>query len=578
MNRPAALPLWLLAVTALLMLGAGLGLRDPWPADEPRFALIARDMLWFGDWLIPHRAGELYPDKPPLFMWAIAFFYWLTDSLRFAFLLPSLLSGFAILALVHDLGRRLWDARTALFGSVALLFTLQFADQARSAQIDIFVSFWTTLGLYGLLRHLLLGPAWGWYWVACTAMGLGVISKGVGFLPLLTLLPYGYARWRRWPGLPALGGSPFQWLLGGVLFLAAIAAWVAPMLWVTTHSNDPALLEYRNNILFQQTVNRYASLVGHEKPIWFYLLEVIPLYWLPLVLLLPWLIPAWRMRLRERDARSLLLLGYIALIVLFFTLSAGKRAVYVLPAVPAFALASAPFLDGLWRRAAVQRLGFAFTLGLSVLLLGLGAFLQLDPPAKLLEAAANLHGDFIPLLYALGAAGLLAALVTRPARGGWAVLLLFFSQWQIYGWWAYPLFNDARSGRGLMQEVALQVAADEVLAIVDFPEQLVLQAGRPVVHFGYHPQTGNHMLYAIDWLRKQRRGVLLVSRDELVKAPCFKGHAPIDVGQWHDERWVLVRPNALIEPLPDNCLETVPYRSWTTRVREPRKPPAGHAP
>ena len=28
-----------------LLIGAGLGLRDPWPADEPRFALVARDML-----------------------------------------------------------------------------------------------------------------------------------------------------------------------------------------------------------------------------------------------------------------------------------------------------------------------------------------------------------------------------------------------------------------------------------------------------------------------------------------------------------------------------------------------------
>ena len=28
----------LLVVAALLILAAGLGLRDPWPADEPRFA------------------------------------------------------------------------------------------------------------------------------------------------------------------------------------------------------------------------------------------------------------------------------------------------------------------------------------------------------------------------------------------------------------------------------------------------------------------------------------------------------------------------------------------------------------
>src|SRR5690606_37391776 len=32
---------WLL-LAALVVLGAGLGLRDPWPSDEPRFALVAR--------------------------------------------------------------------------------------------------------------------------------------------------------------------------------------------------------------------------------------------------------------------------------------------------------------------------------------------------------------------------------------------------------------------------------------------------------------------------------------------------------------------------------------------------------
>ena len=33
---------WLLLAFALVLLGAGIGLRDPWPADEPRFALRTR--------------------------------------------------------------------------------------------------------------------------------------------------------------------------------------------------------------------------------------------------------------------------------------------------------------------------------------------------------------------------------------------------------------------------------------------------------------------------------------------------------------------------------------------------------
>ena len=43
---------WLVGF-ALLLMATGLGLRDPWPADEPRFALVAQDMLRSGDWLIP---------------------------------------------------------------------------------------------------------------------------------------------------------------------------------------------------------------------------------------------------------------------------------------------------------------------------------------------------------------------------------------------------------------------------------------------------------------------------------------------------------------------------------------------
>ena len=58
--------LWI-ALVVLIFIGTGLGTRMPWPADEPRFALIARDMVHSGDWLFPRVGGDLYPDKPPVF-------------------------------------------------------------------------------------------------------------------------------------------------------------------------------------------------------------------------------------------------------------------------------------------------------------------------------------------------------------------------------------------------------------------------------------------------------------------------------------------------------------------------------
>src|SRR5882762_8252195 len=103
---------WLFALLAVVMLGAGIGLRDPWPADEPRFALSAKQMVDSGNWLIPHRGSELYADKPPLFMAMQAAAFELTRSWRVAFLLPSLLAALGTLLLVYDLARRLWDHRT----------------------------------------------------------------------------------------------------------------------------------------------------------------------------------------------------------------------------------------------------------------------------------------------------------------------------------------------------------------------------------------------------------------------------------------------------------------------------------
>jgi len=103
LRRLPSLPwFWLLAIAAVF-LGVGLGLRDPWPADEPRFALNALEMLKTGQFWIPHRAGEPYPDKPPIFMWAMAASIHLTGSVRLGFLLPSLIGALGTLALVMDL-------------------------------------------------------------------------------------------------------------------------------------------------------------------------------------------------------------------------------------------------------------------------------------------------------------------------------------------------------------------------------------------------------------------------------------------------------------------------------------------
>jgi 4-amino-4-deoxy-L-arabinose transferase-like glycosyltransferase len=354
--RQETLERLLLLLVALVLLGAGLGLRDPWPADEPRFALIARDMVATDQWLIPYVGAEPYADKPPLFFWMIASAFWLTGSLRLAFLIPSLLASLGVLALVYDLGRRWWGHRVGLYAAATLLGTVQFLLQSHAAQIDMTLSFFTTLGIYGLARHLVGTGSWRWYLTGFAAMGAGIITKGVGFLPLLAFLPWAFAAWRGWPGVTRI--RSWKWAVGPLVMLAVISLWLVPMLIVVDAADDPELTAYRNEILFKQTAQRYAASWDHLRPPWYLVVNVIPFLWLPLSLALPWLFIRWRRALSEKDLRILFLAGWAFLVILFFSSSPGKRGVYILPALPAVALASAPWLSEIWSRRWINRAAF----------------------------------------------------------------------------------------------------------------------------------------------------------------------------------------------------------------------------
>jgi 4-amino-4-deoxy-L-arabinose transferase-like glycosyltransferase len=558
-----------IALLGAVVMSAGLGLRDPWPPDEPRFALVAREMLETDTWLIPHRNGEIYPDKPPLFMWLVAGSMLLTGSLRIGFLLPSLLAGVGTALLVYDLARRLWHRRIGLVAGLTATLTAQIVLQARTAQIDAVLTLWTTLALYGLLRHLLLGPAWRWWVVGWAAMGLGVITKGVGFLPVLVLIPYVAARRRGWPGLPRFRFGLWHTLAGPVAMLAVIAAWLVPLL--VAVGDDPALAAYRDNILVKQTVHRYTAPWHHERWFGYYLLQVAPWAWMPVTLALPWLVPAWRNRLRRHEPRLLLLLGWIALVLLFFSASEGKRGVYLLPAAPALVLAAAPLLPGLLRRTGPRRAARGGTAVLASLIAApagmylagrsLGLSLQLGAYADEADMLA------LPLL-AIGLTGLAIAVLARGRRAPPGLAAFLIVGWIGFGWWVLPRLNQVRSAAGVMDEVAVKLPPGDELGMVDWREQFVLHADRPVVTFGYNVrELEREAREAASWAVAAPGRWLLVP--EHLLPLCTSG--PTDnIGRRYRKDWHLVSGSQVT---PD-CLEG-PGRASGDASRTTRKASRG---
>lgn len=524
---------WVL-LYAVFVLGAGFGARDPWPADEPRFALIAKEMADTGNWLIPRIAGELYPDKPPLFFWVVAGLYRLTGSLRVALFLPALLAALGVLVLIHDLVRRLWSAGAGVYAAAALTLTVQFVEEAHSGQIDGFLLGWTTLSLYGLLRHLLLGPAWGWWVVGWGAAGLGVITKGVGFLPLLLLILFLVL------GRGSVRGEWWRWLVGPLALVAVIAAWLVPMWVATTGSGDPALIAYRNEILLRQTVTRYADPWGHFRPPWYFVINVIPVFWLPLVLLLPWLVGRWRESWRSRDLRVVLPLAWVVLVVLFFSLSPGKRGVYILPALPALVLAAAPWLEELVQTRTVQRLLRLTLVGLGGVLLAAVAWVGWWPNAEV-QRIQTLSGLPVGAVLLVAAAVFLAAGIFigyRHVAVGWAAAML--GVWLILGWWVAPRLDGERSAALFMGQVRAALPAGGELGVVGWKEQFILQAGMPVKDFGYRrPDKERELEEALAWAGQSPVRRVLVAEDHpgFVVPAAGRGRF---LGRQHRQRWWLV--------------------------------------
>ena len=313
---------------------------DLWAPDEPYFAEGAREMLVDGHWAVPHVNGEVTTDKPPLFFWLIALLsipFGQVSSLTAR--LPSVLAGVGSVALTMRLARRLAPAgadpaareRQAVLAGLVLATTYLFWDKSRSAQIDALLCL-LVLAALSAFAAFRSGEADGrrmgiLFWMACA---LAVVAKGpVGFLvPLgvaLTTLAVDrdLGAWRRFA--PAAGPAVFLGLVGAWMALATLGSGGEYSVW---------------GALREHVLERAASGMHHRQPPWYYL-AALPPDLLPWTILIPGaLLLAWR----RRDAADRYLLAWASFVVLFFSIPAEKRDLYVLPACPAVALLVARFL------------------------------------------------------------------------------------------------------------------------------------------------------------------------------------------------------------------------------------------
>ncbi|NOY54178.1 MAG: glycosyltransferase family 39 protein, partial [Deltaproteobacteria bacterium] len=397
-------PALLILLLAALVFFYNLGDISLWDPDEPRGAVIAHEMLQRGDWIHLSYNGHPVTDnpalvKPPLYYWSIALFSALQGHVdEFSARLPSALAGITTAILVFFLGARIFGTKTGFLGGLIFISNHMLFEQARSAEIDMTLTFLITAALFLFYHcyHEHYRP--GWLYPAYAALGLAVLAKGpVGVIvPLMIAFLYLLAR----RDLKAIGKIK---LPAGLLIILAVASpWF--------------ILEGRAfgaEFFFRQNFERFFHAFDHIQP-WYYYFVKLPIHFLPWTLLLPAAVAYWFRRRKEKNpGRTFLLIWFIATFV-FFSLSQSKRSLYIVPLYPALSLLVAEALERISSEQNLASLlpwirgGAAFFALLLVTAGGTAAWL----------AATRFHDLARPVALLVAAALAGAALLYRMIRKG----------------------------------------------------------------------------------------------------------------------------------------------------------------
>jgi 4-amino-4-deoxy-L-arabinose transferase-like glycosyltransferase len=322
----------LLCLLLVLWFGT-LEYRELFDPTEGRYAEIPREMLASSDWTTPRLNGYKYFEKPVLQYWITAAVYGLLGADEWTARLWPAVSGLLTVLLVFFIGSRLAGVPAGWVAAAALASTFQFFLFSQVLTLDMGLTFFLTLALASFLasqdtRQTAVQRR-NWTLLVWAAMALALLSKGlIGVvLPALVLLAY-VALERDWK-LPRR-----LHLVPGLLILLVIALpW-----FVGVQLRNP---EFWRFFFIGEHFGRYVNEEFHRGGPWYYFFGVL------LVGSLPWTfaylkagIGSWRNRSPGNFAidPARLLILWVIVIVLFYSLSASKLPGYILPVYPALAL------------------------------------------------------------------------------------------------------------------------------------------------------------------------------------------------------------------------------------------------
>ena len=451
MPTPALFRLALVVV--VLAIAFQLGDAPLLDADEGRNGEVAREMALTNDYVVP-RLNELpYLDKPIVYFAAAAGAMEILGPTELAARLPAYLFTLATAAFVFWFARRRWGIDEAYVAAIVFLSIPLTVAFARIVIFDSALTFFITVATIAFYEAVEQRNR-RWATLAWAAIGFGVLTKGpvAIVLPLFVAIPY--AIWRK-----AFGKL---WSIGGLIaFVAIITPWVWAM-----EQQVPDFLEY---VVVTETAARLATKeLQRTGPPW---------YFLPYLIggALPWsllAIPA--LRPRKEDFTRIFLILWIAVPLVFFSLSQSKRPQYILPLMIPIAL----LVASSWRTLRYRITAIAFGVFGAILIAAtfvprLAASMKPAIAAPALSAALWMGGAFV--------AGAIVAAIAKRADVALVALALPLVAIPAITTPLMHALAERRSGHSVAEQIKPYLKpGTEIIGLEAFSGSLVFYLGQPM--------------------------------------------------------------------------------------------------
>src|SRR5215213_3069213 len=390
LSRSLWIVLSLVVVAFALLYKLGAGSLAAW--DEAIYAQVSKEIAQGGEWLTLHWQYADWFEKPPLFMWITAVFYRVLGVNEFATRLPSAISGLALLVVTYNIGRIAYSKRVGWLAAIVLFTCYHFLSFSRFGTMEVMLTLFTYLAVYGYLRAAIDQRWWYLVWTACA---LGVMVKGAGGIvgPAVVVLAMLFDK-----RLAEFRSRHFWQAV--LLALAIVLPWHALMYaWYGRG--------FINEYLGYHVIARVTTtLEGHSSSYLYYVGRVIDGFF-PMILVAPFAVVS---EVRKKDAASSwILLVPIAFVFLVYTAIPTRRPWYIIPIYPALAILIAAFVVRLWQAYSLRRASRRAITAITVVLLVVAALYSLtslylnhrpeEPAVKLARLARSTsQNDRAPLI------------------------------------------------------------------------------------------------------------------------------------------------------------------------------------